>query len=85
MVSENRYRYTPVTAAVANLIFYMPFFITQALWKRKLLEEEIKPVIRIDNGPQFKSRIFQEKGKYGVLEQYKSILDANPRLLRWEE
>ncbi|GAW27888.1 hypothetical protein ULO1_04580 [Carboxydocella sp. ULO1] len=35
--------------------------LEQALWKRKLLEEEIKPVIRTDNGPQFKSRIFQKK------------------------
>ncbi|CCO09051.1 glycosyltransferase [Desulforamulus hydrothermalis] len=25
------------------------------------------------------------EGKYGVMEQYKSILDTEPRLLRWEE
>lgn len=25
------------------------------------------------------------EGKYGILEQYKSILDPNPNLVRWEE
>jgi len=33
--------------------------LERALWKRKLLNTEIKPVIRTDNGPQFISNIFE--------------------------
>ncbi|WP_031516893.1 glycosyltransferase family 2 protein [Desulfofalx alkaliphila] len=28
---------------------------------------------------------YDPQGKYGVMEQYQSILDPNPRLIRWEE
>lgn len=33
--------------------------LERALWKRKLLNTEIRPVIRTDNGPQFISNIFE--------------------------
>ncbi|AQS58432.1 transposase [Desulforamulus ferrireducens] len=34
--------------------------IQRALWKRKLLDKEQRPVIRTDNGPQFISHVFED-------------------------
>lgn len=43
-------------------------------WSRKKLrEDKYKRYLQLD-----------PEGNYGILEQYKSILDENPRLIKWE-
>jgi len=53
--------------------------LARALWKRKLANTTVRPIIRTDNGPQFISRVFEEKCKTLSIE-HERIPPKTPNL-----